>query len=180
MNQRLPELAKRLCAELNAPPRLVAHLTLVHATAREIAKGLAEWLPGFQFDHDAVLIGASIHDLGKTMHPAELTGPGHHHEEDGPDLLEQHGVPSHLARFARTHASWNREPVEIEDLFVALADKVWKGQRNEMLEALVVDRIAVATGITKWEVISHLDQLLTSIAEKGEERLECQRQFGTE
>jgi HD domain len=169
VQHRLPELAKRLCVELKAPPRLVAHLTLVHDAACELVQGLEDRFPGFHFDHGAVLFGASSHDLGKILHPAELSGPGHRHEDDGPTLLEPHGVPPHLTRIARTHATWDREPVEIEDLLVALADKVWKGQRNEILEGVIVDRIASATGITKWEVFSRIDEILASIAEKGGE-----------
>jgi hypothetical protein len=180
VQHRLPELATRLCVELKAPPRLVAHLSLVHDAACELVQGLEDRFPGFHFDHDAILFGASTHDLGKILHPTELSGPGYRHEEEGSAFLEGNGVPPQLARFARTHASWDREPVEIEDLLVALADKVWKGQRNEVLEGMIADRIAVATGITKWEVFSHLDQLLTSFADKGEERLEWQQQFGTE
>lgn len=134
VQHQLPELAKRLCVELKAPPRLIAHLTLVHDAAYELVQGLKSRFPGFQFGHDAVLVGASTHDLGKILHPSELIGPGHRHEEDSPEFLEQHGVPPHLARFARTHATWDREQVEIEDLLVALADNVWKGQRNDALE----------------------------------------------
>lgn len=179
MNQQLPEVAKQLCAVLNAPARLVAHVALVHDAAFELLQGLATQFPNLQIDHNSVLVGASIHDLGKILHPSELSGPGHRHEEDGPALLERNGIPGQLARFARTHATWDREPVEVEDLLVALADKVWKGQRHELLEGLVVERIASTTGIDKWQVFSSLDEILTTIAETGDQRLEWQQQFGT-
>ena len=108
------------------------------------------------FDADAVCFGAATHDLGKVLHPDELTGSGKRHEKDGPGLLEAHGVPSEQARFARTHGTWNEESL-LEDLLVALSDAVWKGQRVEDLEGFVVQRIAEQTGQEKWEVFSALD-----------------------
>lgn len=77
VQHRLPELATRLCVELKAPPRLVAHLSLVHDAACELVQGLGDRFPGFHFDHDALLFGASTHDLGKILHPTELSGPGY-------------------------------------------------------------------------------------------------------
>lgn len=162
----LPAEAKRLCQELKAPPRLVAHLRLVHDVACQIVAGLQEQFPTMEFDGDAVCFGAAIHDLGKCIHSSELTGPGKRHEEDGSGLLEAHGVPPHLARFARTHGTWNDESL-LEDLLVSLADAVWKGQRIEDLEELVVRRIAKQTGQEEWNVFSALDLLLTEIASWG-------------
>lgn len=172
----LTEEIQNVLRRLDVCPRLAAHLSLVHDAALEIVIGLAQHFPDLQIDQHAVCFGAGTHDLGKVLHLNELTGPGNQHENDGPSLLEQHGIPPHLARFARTHGAWDREALEIEDLLVGLADTIWKGQRIGPLEDLIVSRIAEATGKAKWEVFDTLDKIVTVIAEKGDERLEYQRQ----
>jgi metal-dependent HD superfamily phosphatase/phosphodiesterase len=60
-----------------------------------------------EFDQDAVLFGAAIHDIGKAVHPDELSRLGSAHEEAGRALLVAHGVPASLARFAATHGDWS-------------------------------------------------------------------------
>jgi hypothetical protein len=60
-------------------------------------------------------------------------------------LLLQTGTEPRLARFAATHASWQAPGIELEDLLVSLADKIWKAKRVPDLEQLVVDRLAVAS-----------------------------------
>ena len=47
-----------------------------------------------------MLFGAATHDIGKTMHVAELSAPGSEHEEAGRQLLLAHGISPELARFA--------------------------------------------------------------------------------
>jgi hypothetical protein len=129
-----------------------------------------------EFDAEAVLFGAATHDLGKVLHPGELTGPGNLHERDGSALLERNNVSLELARFATTHASWSRKSLSLDDLLVALADCVWKGQRLEALEAQVIVKIAEMSGMEAWEVFDKLDELLEKIAAHGEERLAWQRE----
>lgn len=170
----LPSVASDLCERLHAPPRLVAHLMLVHEAAVDIVAGLRDRFLKLTFDSDVVLFGAATHDLAKTVHPQEITGSGHEHEEDGPGLLQQHGVPPHLARFARTHAAWRSEPLPLEDLLVALADTVWKGKRIDDLEVQVTDRIAEQIEGERWEVYAQLDTLLEEVAKQGEQRLAWQ------
>jgi len=174
----LPLPVQRLCSDLNAPSRLIAHLTIVHDVAAEIVAGFESHFPGLVDDDDAVLFGAAIHDLGKVQHLNELTGPGHQHEEDGPLLLRENGVPDKLARFARTHGSWSREDLPLEDLMVALADAIWKGQRLDSLEKKVIDQIAVKTKLEEWEVFIEIDGLLEEIACRGDERLAWQEANG--
>lgn len=137
--------------------------------------GLRQQFPALNFDEKAVLFGAATHDLGKVLHPSELTGPGNLHERDGAALLEQYSVSPELARFARTHGAWNREALPLEDLLVALADTIWKGQRLEALEAQVVTMIAQQTGIERWEVFDKLDGLLEEVASRGDKRLSWQQ-----
>src|SRR4051812_33975635 len=103
----LPPQVTELLETLGAPPRLAAHLRVVHDVARQLTRALADQCPQLRFDRDAVLFGAATHDIGKTIHLGELTGPGSAHEEAGYELLLRHGVDEALARFARTHASWH-------------------------------------------------------------------------
>ncbi|MGF1427964.1 HD domain-containing protein [Kitasatospora sp. LaBMicrA B282] len=170
----LPEAVAELLGELAAPPRLVAHLRAVH----EVAGQLVEWLevacPQLGFDRAAVLFGAATHDIGKTVWPAELSGPGSQHEEAGRELLLAHGVAPESARFAGTHAAWAEPGVGVEDLLVSLADKVWKGKRVAELEDLVVAELVRAAGAPVWEEFLRLDDELTRIAAGAEERLAYQ------
>jgi putative nucleotidyltransferase with HDIG domain len=169
----LPADAARLCDELRAPPLLVRHLVLVHHTAVELVDGLATAFPGLVVDDEAVLLGASLHDIGKVLHPGELVCSGRQHEDDGPGLLEQHGVPLKLARFSRTHGRWH-EVDDIEDLLVAVADNIWRGRRVEQLETKVAAILAAKVGVESWAAWSRLDAVCEEIASKGEQRLAWQ------
>lgn len=170
----LPEDAKQLLTTLKAPPRLMAHLALVHDAAFEILDSLQRRWPDLQIDADSVLFGAATHDAGKCLHPNELTGPGNRHEQDGPGLLEQYGVSQSRSRFAQTHGTWSHPDLAVEDLLVALADNCWKGSRNEDLESKVAERIAGSLGIEIWEAFMGLDEIVAQVASRGEERLAWQ------
>jgi hypothetical protein len=170
----LPDRAVEVLLSVNAPPRLAAHLRLVHDVACSLAEAIAHDFATAEFDRDAVLFGAAIHDIGKTLYPAELSAPGACHEHGGYDLLIAHGVEEDLARFARTHASWHDPDIRFEDLLVSLADKVWKGKRVEDLEQLVVNHLVASCGGKAWEVFMTLDDILTSLAADADERLALQ------
>jgi hypothetical protein len=160
----LPAEALRLCRELNASHRLIEHLRLVHCVAFHLLEAFEVRFPNLTIDREAVLFSAATHDLGKVVHPEELSGPGDRHEEVGPALLVEHGVSVQLARFARTHGWWDREPVEFEDLLVALSDNVAVGKRNEGLEQLTVEMLVELTGLKAWEAFSVLDEMLQSLS----------------
>ncbi|MGW2372585.1 MULTISPECIES: HD domain-containing protein [Kitasatospora] len=168
----LPPDAAELLRAVEAPPRLVAHLALVHQVAEQIAEFCAA--EGLAFDREAVRFGAATHDIGKVVHPEELSGPGSAHEPAGRALLLTHGVAEPLARFARSHASWGEPGITTEELLVSLADKAWKNQRVRDLEDLVIDRLAGATGRERWETFLALDDLLTRIGEDAPRRLALQ------
>ncbi len=175
----LPDDVVQVLKRLNAPPRLVAHLTLVHDVAVEILKAMSAQWPDLPIDQEAVLFGAATHDVGKVLHPAELTGSGNNHEKDGPELLERMGIPADRARFSRTHATWKQEATPtLEDFLVALADTCWKGERNGELEDRLASRIADLEGIEKWEVFLALDAILASITAHADERLAWQSLSG--
>lgn len=170
----LPADARRLLDELDAPPRLVAHLELVHDVAEQILRWLAEHHPDAPVDPDAVRFGAAVHDIGKVLHPRELSGPGHEHEAAGERLLLERGIAPDLARFCRTHAAWDTGPQPLEDLLVGLADKAWKGARVDALEDRVTERLLPSARHARWQVWSDLDELLTRLAADADTRIAYQ------
>ncbi|MET7687255.1 HD domain-containing protein [Streptomyces sp. NPDC005483] len=170
----LPDEVATLLRTLAAPPRLAAHLRLVHDVAYELVAWLASRYPALQLDREAVLFGAATHDVGKAAHVSELSGPGSAHEEAGRELLLAHGVAPGLARFAATHASWTLPEIGLEDLLVSVADKIWKNKRVPELEDLVVRRLAESSGRTVWEEFLALDDALTALGEDAPERLTFQ------
>jgi hypothetical protein len=170
----LPAEAVVLVEAAGAPPRLLAHLRLVHDVAARISTWTGDRLP---FDSDAVLFGAATHDIGKVVHPEELEAPGTRHEAAGRELLLRQGVDPDRARFAGTHGSWTAPGIRTEDLLVSLADKIWKAQRVPSLEQLIVDRLAAAGGVEPWQAFLDLDDLLDDIAAGADVRLAFQNAF---
>ncbi|WP_373922056.1 HD domain-containing protein [Streptomyces sp. T12] len=173
----LPPLVAALLHSLGAPPRLAAHLRAVHDVAVELVDWVRDRHPDLAVDRDAVLLGAATHDIGKTLHPEELTGPGSRHEEAGRNLLLDHGFTPALARFAATHGSWAGPAVTTEDLLVSTADKVWKDKRVPDLEDKLVRALANATGREPWEEYLAVDDLLTRLGADADRRLAFQSAF---
>jgi hypothetical protein len=60
---------------------------------------------------------------------------------------------------------------------VSLADKIWKGKRQEDLERLLVDRLAALTGQEPWEAFLTLDDHLTTLAADADGRLAFQNAY---
>jgi hypothetical protein len=173
----LPARARELLGSLNAPPRLTAHLRAVHDVAWQLADWVQSHHPAATFDRQAVLFGAATHDIGKTVHIGELSGPGNAHEPAGYELLVARGVDARLARFARNHASWHAEGITFEDLLVSLADKIWKAKRVPDLEQLVTDHLATASDQEPWQVFMTLDDELDRIAADADHRLAFQARY---
>ncbi|MCX5612791.1 MULTISPECIES: HD domain-containing protein [unclassified Streptomyces] len=173
----LPPVVAELLRSLSAPPRLAAHLRAVHDVAVELVDWVRDRYPDLAVDRDCVLFGAATHDVGKTLHPEELVGPGSAHEEAGRDLLLSRGFAPALARFAATHASWDDPAVTIEDLLVSTADKVWKDKRVRDLEDRLVTALAGATGREPWEEYLALDDLFARLGEDAGHRLAFQSEF---
>ena len=173
----LPDRVAELLRDLDAPPRLAAHLRAVHDVALQLVDWLGEWQPALRFDREAVLFGAATHDIGKTAYVGELSGPGSAHEEAGRELLLARGFSAELARFAGTHAAWTGPDIGIEDLLVSVADKVWKNKRVPELEDLVVARLAEASGRTAWEEFLAFDDLLGAVGEGADRRLAFQAAY---
>ncbi|GAA0451063.1 phosphohydrolase [Actinoplanes capillaceus] len=173
----LPSEVVGLLVALGAPARLGAHLRAVYAVARDLTGWLGVAHPAVVFDREAVLFGAATHDIGKVLHPEELSVPGTRHEPAGERLLLERGVPARLARFAGTHGSWHGPRAGVDDRLVSLADKVWKGHRVEDLEQLLVRRIAGVSGIAVWEAFLSLDDRLQELAAGADDRLAFQNGF---
>jgi hypothetical protein len=167
---RNPESALRLLVDLGAPAWLVRHHELVVEAASILCQRVPTEL-AVSFERDQVLLGAALHDVGKILHPDEMKAPGHKHEAAGQSLLVARGVPSAIARFCVTHASWDMPGRTLEDLLVALADKLWKGKREEDLEARVLLAIAERSKREQWEVFDQLDGICEQIAADGTSRL---------
>ncbi|MFJ9738536.1 HD domain-containing protein [Streptomyces sp. NPDC101166] len=169
----LPADVAGLLGDVGAPPRLVAHLRAVHDVAAVLVDWAGDRCPGLPLDREAVLFGAATHDVGKVVHPAELSGPGALHEPAGRELLLSRGVHPELARFAACHAAW-AAGAAVEDLLVSLADKVWKNKRVPELEDLVVAELSRVSGRPAWEEFMALDEFLTEVGEGADRRLAWQ------
>jgi hypothetical protein len=178
---QLPDEAAKLCEQLNAPPRLIAHLILVHDVAVRLLNSFSNIWPDLVIDREEVLFGASTHDIGKAVHKNELTEPGSRHEAEGWRILRQANISSKLARFTQTHAKWNNDKsITLEDLVVALADSCWKNRRSYDLEMLLAKKISKITGMEELSIFAGLDLLIESIALDADKRLAWQEQFAIE
>lgn len=168
-----PSRAHALLVDLGAPPRLVRHVELVSEAAELLLAGLGRL--AVPLDEGLVRAGVVLHDVGKTLHPAELDAPGSAHEPAGESLLLERGVAPALARICVSHARWDADGTSLEELVVALADKLWKGVRVSALEELVIDGAAARVGKQRWDVFVALDGLFEDVAAEGGERLERSR-----
>jgi hypothetical protein len=170
-----PEEAWALLRKLDAPPALIRHSELVMEAADQLLDRLA--FLGVSVTAEAVRYGVVIHDIGKILHPNEISGGGSKHEEAGQALLLKHGVPRTLARICVTHARWNEDGIfsHFEDLLVALADRLWKGRREAQLEERIISCSAARLAGDVWDLFVPLDTLFEAIAAGGHERLERSR-----
>lgn len=157
-----------LLVELGAPQRLQMHGVLVLEAAEELLEAMRDH--HVVVDGALVRAGAILHDVGKTLHPDELGARGSRHEAAGRALLLARGVDPRVAALCVTHADWNGER-SLEELLVALADKLWKGVRIAELEARVVEAIATSHTVSRWEVFVSLDERFEAIAALGDARL---------
>jgi hypothetical protein len=165
--------AHDLLRRLGAPPRLLTHVCLVGEVAEGILAQLARI--GVYPDASLVGLGVAVHDAGKILYPSELDGGGSEHEPAGERLLLDHGVDPKVARCCMSHARWHEMDCSMEELLVALADKLWKGARNAELERRVIEAVATKLGKDMWEVFVELDTCFEEIAAGGAERLERSR-----
>lgn len=171
------EEALTLLRQLGAPALLIQHHRLVAEAAAQLVNGLPQNLCR-HVNGKNIMIGAALHDAGKILYPDEMTGPGNMHEQAGSGLLLKNGVEPELARFCAIHSEWKQSGLTIEDLFVALADTLWKGKRIHELEELAIRRLAELAGTEIWNIFVELDTLFQAVAEQADGRLERSRVFG--
>lgn len=72
---------------------------------------------------------------------------------------------------------WTGADIQVEDLLVSVADKIWKNKRVPDLEDLVVKRLAEASGRMPWEEFLAFDDLLTFIGNDASQRLAFQASY---
>jgi hypothetical protein len=165
--------AWKLLRKLGATERLLRHLQLVGEAADILIEECTAL--GVRFDPTLVELGAAVHDAGKILFPQELDGPGSRHEPAGKALLLENSVQSEVAHCCVSHAAWQDPSASFEERLIALADKLWKGKREEALELLVIDEVALRIGVDRWDAFGRLDTKFEEIAAGGTERLQRSR-----
>lgn len=173
MNPASREMARELLEDLGAPPRLLRHVELVGEAGDQLLDRANEL--GVRLDAELVRAGIVLHDVGKIAVPSELDAAGAEHEPTGERMLLERSVSPELARVCVSHARWASMPVSLEELVIALADKLWKGVRNPALEERVIDGMATALRRDRWDLFVELDSLFEKIAAGGTSRLERSR-----
>lgn len=161
--------ARALLQELGAPARLLRHAELVSEAGEALLTLFAAH--GLTLDRAWVRAGAALHDAGKLEHRGELERPGALHEPAGELLLLAHGVAPHIARCCRSHAQWATLACSLEELVVALADKLWKGARVPALEQRVIEAAAAQAKRDLWALFVPLDAGFEAVAEGASLRL---------
>ncbi|WP_390590849.1 hypothetical protein [Simiduia litorea] len=162
--------AYKLLDELGAPSHLKTHVRLVGEAADLLIHKLTGI--GLKFDSEFVRIGVAIHDIEKIKYQNEMIGSGSEHEPEGEKILLELGVESQIACVCMSHARFALMDCSIEELIIALSDKLWKGKRVEELELKVIDSIASLMGKDRWDVYPELDQQFELITSSGHERLQ--------
>ena len=167
--------AYELLNKLEAPDHLKLHVRLVGEAADLLIQKCNEL--EVLIDENLIKIGVAIHDIGKIIHVNEMSGAGSEHEPTGERMLLDKGVDPKIARCCLSHAQWNKMECSLEELLIALSDKLWKGKRVQELELEVIDRISNSLAKDRWAVFEELDTQFEYIASGGHERL--QRSVGS-
>lgn len=161
--------AYRFLQNLGASPKLLLHVKLVGEALDILTEKLLEL--EVPFDADFVRFGVAFHDAGKIIHAEELSRKGNLHEAEGEKLLLQNGVPEKLARVCQSHGKWQTMDCSFEEYLIALSDKLWKGKRENLLENIVIDKVAILLNQDRWQVFVELDSCFENIAYEGDSRL---------
>ena len=161
--------AIKLLKNLNAPKRLITHSILVSDVALELLVIINNF--EVEIDEKLVEIGAAVHDVGKINFTNELNEAGSQHEIEGEKILLNLGVEPRIAHFCVSHGNWSDPNCDLEDLIVALADKLWKGKRVPALEEKIIKLISQEAKQDYWEIFSKLDSQFESVAASGHDRL---------
>ena len=167
----LPHRITKMLENLSAPHHLRQHLQIVYTTASELCFLLKQEWPAIEWDEELILFGAGTHDIGKAIIKNELFEKGKEHELVGEKILERFACSKRESRFARTHGNWQEDELQLEDLLVSLADKIWKGKRIEELEEKVGLALANNLNIPYWEIYEKLNHILEKLSMGADQRL---------
>jgi len=135
--------ARSLLADLGAPPHLLRHVEPVGEAAEALVASFHEHR--VHLDDVFVRVSVVLHDASKIVYSGELKEPGDEHEPAGERLRTM--------------------PVELEELVIALADKLWKGVRAPDLEERVLHDAATRSGRPFWDLIVPFGSCFESVAE---------------
>ena len=155
--------------KLGASPKLLMHVKLVGEAGEVLIEKLYELK--IPFDAEFVRFGIALHDAGKIIHPSELSEQGNFHEAAGEKLLIENGISKKIARCCQSHGKWQTLECSFEEYLIALADKLWKGKRENSLEKIVVNKTANLSNQDRWETFVALDTCFEKIASEGDKRL---------
>lgn len=158
-----------LLRSLGAPHHLLQHVDLVGEAADQLLVALLA--NQIAVNEQFILVGVVIHDIGKIAHPAEMVAAGNSHEPTGEQMLLAAGASPEIARVSLSHARWSQMPATLEELIIALADKLWKGVRIGELEHRVISECATRSGTDYWQLFVALDSSFERIADQGPDRL---------
>ena len=158
-----------LLQNLEAPDQLILHALLVGEAGEQIIKTLANL--NIDFDRNFVEVGIVLHDVGKINYPAEIDQKGCLHELEGQRILLKQGIDPKLARVCLSHGQWHNINHSLEELLIALADKLWKGKRVRKLEEKVIQAVAKIVAQEYWETFLILDTCFETISNQGDARL---------
>lgn len=161
--------AHQFLQELGASPKLLLHVKLVGEAAELLIDNLSDLK--VSFDTNFVRFGVAFHDIGKIIFIDELSNKGNKHETEGEKLLLKNGIDAKLARVCQSHGKWQTMDCSFEEYLVALADKLWKGKREDLLENIVIDKVAEILNHNRWEIFVELDSCFEQIASEGDSRL---------
>lgn len=86
-------------------------------------------------------------------------------------MLLEVGAPPDVARVCLSHARWEAMECSLEELLVALSDKLWKGVRRPDLEEAVIRESGRRVGRDYWDLFVSMDSCFERIADDGATRL---------
>jgi len=143
--------AYNIMKNLGAPKRLIQHSELVKEAAEELISGLYDLSE--KIDFEFVRIGVILHDIGKIKYKEEIySNEGNFHAIEGEKILLKIGISKKIARCCVSHNNYNNMKCSIEELLIALSDKLWKGKRDKELELKVIDELACLYEKTRWDI----------------------------
>lgn len=148
--------------------------TLSDSLASEHANALSDlpelnkskpWLSDTELT--TIRCGALLHDLGKALHPNELSGSGNQHEVAGYNFCLSQEVPLSIARCCITHSQWHRW-FDASGAYIGCDDYDWPLVSDDVSSSVTADALAeylpdllVALADTLWKGVRR--ELLESL-----------------